>query len=253
MSWDPQEYQERHAYVFQYGEALLDILAPQAGERILDLGCGAGQLTAAIARTGAEVLGLDASPEMIAQARANFPALDFRIGDATNFSVHEPLDAVFSNAVLHWVKNAEAVAACVSRALKPAGRFVAELGGHGNIQSIVKVIREVLGPVELPWLYPSIAEYASVLELHGLEVRRAELFDRPTRVEGEDGMEHWLAVFCGSIVTGMPGDQHKEIWRAVAQKLRPQCYRDGGWVLDYRRLRIVAVTSSLPVSRRKQV
>lgn len=241
MSWDPQEYQERHAYVFQYGEALLDVLVPQAGERILDLGCGAGQLTAAIARTGAVALGLDASPEMIAQARANFPALDFRIGDAANFSLSEPLDAVFSNAALHWVKNAGSAAACVSRALKPAGRFVAELGGRGNIQSIVNVIREVLGPVELPWFFPSIGEYASLLEPHGLEVRRAELFDRPTRVEGEDAMEHWLAVFGASIVAGLPDARQKEIWTAVAQKLRPQCYRDGGWVLDYRRLRVVAI------------
>jgi trans-aconitate 2-methyltransferase len=241
MSWDPQEYQERHAYVFKYGEALLDVLAPQAGERILDLGCGAGQLTAAIARTGAVTLGLDASPEMIEQARANFPELDFRIGDATNFSVSEPLDAVFSNAALHWVKNAAAVAACVSRALKSGGRFVAELGGHGNITSIVTAIRDVLGPIELPWFYPGIGEYASILESHGLEVRRAELFDRPTRVEGDDGMEHWLAVFGSSIVAGMPDQQQKETWRAVAQKLRPRCYRDGGWVLDYRRLRLVAI------------
>jgi trans-aconitate methyltransferase len=241
MSWDPREYQERHAYVFQYGEALLDLLAPKAGERILDLGCGAGQLTAAISRTGAVALGIDASPEMIAQARANFPALDFRIGDATNFSVNQPVDAVFSNAALHWVKNAGAAAACISRALKPAGRFVAELGGHGNIQSIVNAIREMLGPVELPWFFPSIGEYASLLEPHGLEVRRAELFDRPTRVEGEDGMEHWLSVFGGSIVAGMPDARQKEIWRAVAQQLRPQCYRDGGWTLDYRRLRVVAI------------
>lgn len=241
MSWDPQQYQERHAYVFQYGEALLDLLAPQAGERILDLGCGAGQLTAAIARTRAVVMGIDASPEMIAQARANFPALDFRRGDATNFSVSGPLDAVFSNAVLHWVKDAAAVAACVSRALKPAGRFVAELGGHRNIQSIVNAIHEVLGPVELPWYYPGIGEYASVLEPHGLEVRRAELFDRPTRVEGEDGMEHWLSVFGASIIAGMPDARQKEVWRAVAQKLHPQCYRDGAWTLDYRRLRVVAI------------
>ena len=244
MSWDPQQYQERYAFVFQYGEALLDLLAPQAGERILDLGCGAGQLTAAIAERGAVALGIDASPEMIAQARANFPALDFRLGDATNFSVNQPLDAVFSNAALHWVKNAGAAAACVARALKPAGRFVAELGGHGNIQSIVNAIRELLGPVELPWFFPSIGEYASLLEPHGLEVRRAELFDRPTRVDGDDGMEHWLSVFGASIVAAMPEARQKEIWSAVAQKLRPQCYRDGAWTLDYRRLRVVAVRKS---------
>jgi len=241
MSWDPREYHERHSYVFQYGEALLDLLAPQTGERILDLGCGAGQLTAAIARTGAVAAGIDASPEMIAQARANFPALDFRIGDATNFSVPQPLDAVFSNAALHWVKNAGAAAVCISRALKPSGRFVAELGGQGNVQSIVNALRDVLGPAELPWFFPAIGEYASLLESHGLEVRRAELFDRPTRVEGEDGMEHWLAVFGGGIVSGMPEAKQKEVWRSVAQKLRPQCYREGGWTLDYRRLRVAAI------------
>jgi trans-aconitate 2-methyltransferase len=241
MSWNPQKYQDRHAYVFQYGEALLDILDPQPGERILDLGCGAGQLTAALARTGALVEGIDASPEMIAQARANFPAIDFRVADATNFTVGEPVDAVFSNAALHWVKNAGAAAACISRALTPGGRFVAELGGHGNIQSVVDALRAVLGSPALPWFYPSIGEYASLLELHGLEVRRADLFDRPTRVEGEDGMEDWLAVFGESIVAGLPSARQKEIWQAVARRLRPLCYRDGAWTLDYRRLRIVAV------------
>jgi trans-aconitate methyltransferase len=241
MSWNPQKYQDRHAYVFQYGEALLDILAAQPGERILDLGCGAGQLTAAIAQTGALVEGIDASPEMIAQARANFPAIHFRVADATSFTVSEPVDAVFSNAVLHWIKNADAAAACISRALKPGGRFVAELGGHGNIQTVVDALRAVLGSPALPWFYPSIGEYASILERHGLEVRRADLFDRPTRVEGEDGMEDWLAVFGESIVAGLSSARQKQIWQAVARELRSQCYRDGAWTLGYRRLRVVAV------------
>src|ERR1700688_224339 len=103
MSWDAKQYQQRHSYVFQYGQAVLDVLAPQKGERILDLGCGSGQLTAAIADGGAAVIGLDSSPEMLAKARANYPAIEFRLGDAANFSMEPPVDAVFSNAVLHWV------------------------------------------------------------------------------------------------------------------------------------------------------
>jgi trans-aconitate 2-methyltransferase len=232
-TWDAKQYQQRHSYVFQYGQAVLDLLAPKKGERILDLGCGSGQLTAAIADAGASVVGLDSSPEMLAEARAHYPAIEFRLGDAADFAVESPVDAVFSNAVLHWVKNAAGAAECIARALKPGGRFVAEFGGHGNIQPVVDTIREVLGPVETPWYYPSIAEYATVLEENGLETRQAWLIDRPTAVEGEDGMEDWLAVFTRDL---MSEAQRK----MIAQKLRPSHYKDGVWTVDYRRLRIVA-------------
>jgi trans-aconitate methyltransferase len=231
--WDAKQYQQRHSYVFAYGHAVLDLLAPQKGERILDLGCGSGQLTAAIADAGASVMGLDASPEMLAEARGHYPGIEFRAGDAADFALESPVDAVFSNAVLHWVKNAAGAAACIAQALKPGGRFVAEFGGHGNIQSIVDAIHEVLGPVETPWYYPSISEYASLLDQSGLETRQAWLIDRPTPVEGEDGMEDWLAVFARDIV-----EQSQR--RIVAQKLRPTNFKDGVWTVDYRRLRIVA-------------
>lgn len=232
-TWDAKQYQQRHSYVFQYGKAVLDLLAPQKGERILDLGCGSGQLTAAIADAGAAVAGIDSSPEMLAEAHAHYPAIEFRLGDAADFALESPVDAVFSNAVLHWVKNAGGAASCIARALKPGGRFVAEFGGHGNIQSVVDALREVLGPVETPWYYPSIGEYATVLEQNGLEPRQAWLIDRPTPVEGEDGMEDWLAVFARDLM----GEAQRKI---IAQKLRPTNYKNGVWTMDYRRLRIVA-------------
>ncbi len=248
-SWDAKQYQQRHAYVFQYGKAVLDLLAPQKGERILDLGCGSGQLTAAIAESGASVIGLDSSPEMLAEARANYPAIEFRLGDARNFVLESPVNAVFSNAVLHWVKNASAAAVCVARALKPGGRFVAEFGGHGNIQPIVDALREILGPVETPWYYPSIGEYATVLEQNGLEPREAWLIDRPTPVEGEDGLEDWLAVFARDFVAHMDPPRRKEVFLAVADKLRPTNYKDGVWTVDYRRLRVVASKVALQKPR----
>jgi trans-aconitate 2-methyltransferase len=237
MSWDAKKYQQRHSYVFEYGQAVLDLLAPQAGERILDLGCGSGQLTAAIAGAGVSVIGLDSSPEMLAEARAQHPDVEFRLGDAAEFTLEAPVDAVFSNAVLHWVKNADGAAHSISRALKPGGRFVAEFGGHGNVQSIVDALREVLGPVETPWYYPSIGEYSTLLERQGLEPRQAWLIDRPTPLEGEDGLEDWLAFFARAFNPG----QRPDLWRAVADKLRPTHYRGGVWTIDYRRLRIVAV------------
>jgi trans-aconitate 2-methyltransferase len=233
--WDAARYQSRHTYVFRHGEALVDLLAACAGESIVDLGCGAGQLTARIAEAGARVMGIDRSPEMIAQARTNFPQVDFRVGDATDFAVDEPVDAVFSNAVLHWVRDAGAAADSVARALKPGGRFVHEMGGRGNMQAVLAMVAEVAGPVEIPWYFPSVGEYAPVLESAGFEVRMAELFDRPTEVAGENGLEDWLVMFGGSM--GLSAEQRREI----ARRLRERMYRDGNWVLDYRRLRVVAV------------
>ncbi len=198
--WDTGRYQARHSYVFAYGEELIELLEPQAGEKILDLGCGSGQLTAKIADSGAKAIGMDRSPEMIAEARRNFPAVKFEIGDATSFVLDSPVDAVFSNAVLHWVKDADGAVRSIARALRNGGRLVVELGGKGNTQTVIDAVRDVAGPVETPWYYPSVGEYASVLERHGFEIAFAALFDRPTRVEGEDGLEDWLAMFASAIV-----------------------------------------------------
>ena len=180
------------------------------------------------------MLGIDRSEEMIAEAHRNFPALQFKLADAANFTVDSPVDAVFSNAVLHWVKDADGVASSMARALLPGGRFVVEMGGKGNIQSIVDAIREVAGPVGMPWYYPSVGEYASLLERHGFEVGYAALFDCPTRVEGEDGLEDWLAMFAGSMIGTA------EMRRQIANRLRSAMFRDGAWFVDYRRLQVIA-------------
>lgn len=252
--WDAQGYQARHSYVFKHGEGLVELLDPKPGERILDLGCGSGQLTAKIAEAGAQVIGLDLSPDMIAQARANYPhielaigtairrgKIEFRIGDATSFELSEPVDAVFSNAVLHWVKDAARAIACVYRALKPGGRFVMEMGGKGNTRTLLATVREVAGQLASPWFYPSVGEYSALLERQGFEVRFATLFDRPTTVEGENGLDDWLVMFGGKLFAGISEERQREIRRAVADRLRPAMYRDGNWIVDYRRLRVVAV------------
>jgi trans-aconitate methyltransferase len=236
QNWDAARYQSRHSYVFGYGEGLIDLLDPRAGERILDLGCGSGQLTAKIAESGAEAIGLDRSEEMIAEARRNYPSLPFDIADAADFRVERPVDAVFSNAALHWVKDADGVAKSVARALRPGGRFVVEMGGKGNVASIIDVLHEVAGVVEIPWYFPSVGEYTSLLERHGFEISFAALFDRPTRVEGEDGLEDWLTMFAGSMIV----QNAPESIREVASRLRPKMFHDSAWMLDYRRLQLVA-------------
>ena len=250
--WNSALYEGSHAFVWQYGESLLELLVPKAGERILDLGCGTGQLTEKIAQSGAFVHGIDSSLSMISTARSNYPQLDFAVADARNFQVNEPLDTVFSNAVLHWIKEPDAVINCVAKALKPGGRFVAEFGGKGNVGAIVRALLSVLSEIgcEEPqalnhWYFPSIGEYAGLLEKQGFDVGYAVLFDRPTPLEGGSaGMANWIKMFAGGFLSGLSNDVRSHVIRTVEEHLRSVLYRDGNWNADYRRIRIVAVKKS---------
>jgi trans-aconitate 2-methyltransferase len=243
--WDSDLYDEKHSFVWKYGASLLELLAPRPGERILDLGCGTGHLTAQIAAAGAKVLGLDSSPAMIEQARRAYPHLTFETGDARAFGVARSLDAVFSNAVLHWVREPEKVIACVRQALRDGGRFVAEFGGKGNVRTISSAVEEVtqfiLGVRAVsPWYFPGIAEYTTLLERGGLEVTHATLFDRPTPLEGVTGMRHWVEMFGNSFLERIPPTRREEFLRRVEDAVHSHLHRDGTWFADYRRLRVVA-------------
>jgi len=243
-AWDAARYQDQHSFVWRFGASLLESLKPQAGERILDIGCGTGQLTAEIARSRATVIGLDKSAEMLAEARKNYPDLQFVLSDAASFRLPEPFDAVFSNAALHWVKDAEGAVRSISQALRSGGRFIAEFGGHGNIASVLAALRAVFGPEadgRSPWYYPSIGEYAPLLERHGFEIRDASLFDRPTPLEGEDGLANWLRMFTGTYLRELQPDRADEAIRQLVDHLRPALYHDGVWTVDYRRLRVQCV------------
>ena len=230
------------------GEDLMQLLGPRPGERILDLGCGTGQLTSVIAAAGASVLGLDASPDMIGQARQNYPRLSFLLQDAQSMNFEGEFDAIFSNAALHWIPDAAAVAGNMAKALRTGGRLVLEMGGKGNIRVIDAAISHVLrqeGIAQTPastHYFPSVSEYSSLLEQHGFEVRSAVLFDRPTALAGEDGMEQWLRQFARHSFTSFATQQGRESAMAqVVALLRPALYGSNGWTADYRRLRIVAL------------
>lgn len=247
-TWDAELYDARHAFVWQRAADLVDLLAPQTGERILDLGCGTGHLTAQIASCGAEVVGIDSSQAMIEEAWSHYPTLKFHVADARTFSFAQCFDAVFSNAALHWINEAGEVIRCVEKVLRPAGRFVAEFGGKGNVQKLVDAFYrsfEALGihPAQNPnpWYFPSISEYSFLLERQGLETVSAILFDRPTPLEeGEDGMRNWIRMFAGQFLAVMPEDRQNEFMSQTECILRPELFRGGSWIVDYRRLRIVA-------------
>ncbi|MEO1508371.1 MAG: methyltransferase domain-containing protein [Cyanobacteria bacterium J06633_23] len=243
QSWDADRYQNQHSFVWQYGAALIDLLDPQPGEHILDLGCGTGQLTNTLAKTGAMVSGIDANANMINAAQRQYPQLSFAVADACNFQVDHPVDGIFSNAVLHWVRPPERAVQAVVRALKPGGKFVAEFGGNGNVQKIVGAVETVRQQQNLsPWYFPSISEYAQLLERHGLEVTLVALIDRPTPLEdGERGLANWLKMFGSQLLAGLGPDDTETVLRRVEDRLRPQMYDGHQWTADYRRLRVVAV------------
>jgi trans-aconitate methyltransferase len=243
--WDSSLYDDRHSFVWKRGADLLDLLDPQSGERILDLGCGTGHLTAKIAERGADVVGLDASASMIAQARQNYPRLRFQLADARNFTFDEPFDAVFSNAALHWIKEAGDVVGSVARCLKPGGRFVLEMGGKHNVERIattlIAVLREAGFARSSPWFYPSPGEYATLLEAHGFGVSALWHFPRLTKLEHpERGMREWLEMFCASFFEGVPAEARERAIAEIERRLRPELWRDGGWWADYYRLRVEA-------------
>jgi len=248
ITWDAKLYDDKHSFVWEKGKGVVELLAPKPGERILDLGCGTGHLTAEIAATGANVIGIDRSPEMISQARRQFPNLKFEVADARHLDFERQFDAVFSNAVLHWIVEPELVVRSVARALGPAGRFVAEFGGKQNVSRLLGAVNRAYakfgiesGLADNTWYYPSVAEYSSLLEREGLEVRDAKLFDRPTRLEdGEKGLEAWIRMFLKFALDRLPTERQQEFLREIERQARPELFRNGNWELDYRRLRIAA-------------
>jgi SAM-dependent methyltransferase len=239
--WNPDVYAKRAAFVAQGGTDVVDLLAPRRGERILDLGCGDGVLTAQIAESGATVIGVDASPAMVASARDL--GLDARLGDATKLAFEAEFDAVFSNAALHWIHDADAVLAGVQRALKPGGRFVAEFGGHGNVATVSVAVRAVLGkrniPCDWPWYFPTAPAYAARLRAAGLIPRDLALVPRPTPLPTD--MAGWLQTFGASVFAHVPAGERASVTDEVVELLRPAlCDERGVWILDYVRLRVVA-------------
>lgn len=239
-----ERYAQNAAFVPAFGQSLLALLAPERGERILDLGCGDGILSEKIAAAGAQVVAVDASPEMVAAARAR--GLDAQVTDGQNLAFSGEFDAVFSNAALHWMRDADAVLSGVRRALKPGGRFVAEMGGHGNIASILVALaatlaRRGIDAWELsPFYFPSADAYRARLEAGGFAISEIALFSRPTVLPGS--IEPWLDTFADPFLGALAEADRRTARAEVADLLRPVLVDETGtWIADYVRLRFRAV------------
>ena len=242
--WDATLYRRNTGYISDLGMPVVELLRPRPGERILDVGCGDGVLTEKIAACGCEVVGVDASPDMTAAARAR--GLDARSMNAASLEFESEFDAVFSNAALHWMHPPEAVVEGMYRALKPGGRFVAEFGGAGNVAHIRRVLhasleRHGLPPEDVdPWYFPTPEEYAALLGDAGFRVRSMEHFERPTVLP--TGVADWLESVARPVLAAVPDDDRVEFVKEVEAGLRPLLLgQDGVWRADYVRLRVLAL------------
>lgn len=250
-NWNPRLYNDKHAFVYNYGEAVIELLQPKSYERILDLGCGSGQLTSKLHELAQEVIGIDKSPEMIADAKSKFPTIPFKVGDAANFRFSKKFDAIFSNATLHWVTAHHAAIQCMFSNLKPGGRIAVEFGGKGNVQHIVNELKRALmwrGYIRQArlqaWYFPSVGEYASELESVGFRVTAAFHFDRPTELADEaTGIKDWLTMFGKYFFQGVSQRDIEAIKQEVQDNLKPTLFKNGKWYADYKRIRVLAVKS----------
>jgi len=252
-SWDSNLYDDKISFVSKLGKDVVTLLDPQPSEKILDLGCGTGDLTNEIMRSGAIPLGIDYSDSMIEKARLKFSNITFQVENGETFRIANQFDAVFSNAALHWMTKPSKVVESVWLALRDGGRFVAEFGGKGNVQTITKAIKEVVSAsgAEVSetnlWYYPSIGEYACLLEKQGFRMVYAIHFERPTQLEdGENGLRHWLNMFAGAFFAQLSGNQKSQAYSIIEEKLRPELFKNGNWFADYVRIRIKALKECPP-------
>lgn len=243
LTWDPNTYAKNARFVSDLGSPVLELLSPRSGERILDLGCGDGVLTKKLADLGCKVVGVDSSAPQVAAARRL--GLEAYVMNGEELPYLEEFDAVFSNAVLHWIRRADMMIEGVHRSLRPGGRFVAECGGHGCVNRIRTALVQALdrrgvdGESCVPWYFPTTEDYATRLERAGFRVDSIGLIPRPTPLPGD--IIAYLETFGQSFLAGLSGQARDEYLEEVRDMLEPQLFNsDGVWVADYVRLRFSA-------------
>lgn len=248
IEWDAAKYTSDFSFVHQYGNSVIGLIDADDNSTILDLGCGNGALSKVLYDKGYIVKGIDASRELLDIAEKDYPDIEFIQADATDFSLQEPVDIVFSNAVFHWIdkERQQDMLKCVYNVLKENGQFVFEFGGYGNTQFIHKTLEEVFAEYKytykMPCYFPTISEYATLLENAEFRVRYAVLFDRMTELKGENGLRDWINMFVKTPFTVIENEEEKNIIiDKTVDRLKDILYREGKWYADYVRLRMKAI------------
>lgn len=247
IKWNAEKYTEDFQFVHKYGEDVLSLLNIKKGDRVVDLGCGNGKLSVKLKEMGADVLGIDGSEEMLAIARDNYNDINFQHADAVDFQLDKKADAIFSNAVFHWIDeyNQPKLLNNISRNLKKSGQLVCEFGGKGCAETIHSELEKIFSSKGLiyrrTFYFPTIGEYAPIIEKFGMQVRYAILFDRPTKLQGENGLADWINMFDTAPFEGIAENLKKEIIEEAVENLKEKLYINGEWYADYVRIRFKVV------------
>lgn len=246
INWDAEAYKNGFSFVPSYGEDVLRLLTVKPGSDVIDLGCGTGSLTAKLKEQGYHVTGVDASDEMLAAARSAYPDIPFLKGDATTLKLEHPVDAIFSNAVMHWIdaKEQEVALASISSNIRPGGEFVFEFGGHGCAEAVHSTLEQIFEEHGREYLrmfyFPTIGEYAPMVEKHDMRVEFAMLFDRPTPQQDGRTVADWIRMFDTKPFEGIPAEEAEEIITEAERRLHNRLVVDGTWYIDYVRIRMRA-------------
>lgn len=246
ISWDADRYSEDFQFVHKYGEDVMELLHSPAGSRVADLGCGNGNLTVKLAERGYNVTGIDDSEEMLETAKRKHSDIEFIKGNALDFKI-EPCDAIFSNAVLHWIdkEKHQSLLNNIASNIKKGGEFVCEFGGYGCAERVHTALREIFEErghkYRKNFYFPSIGEYGPLLENAGLRVKFACLFDRPTLQQGDNGLEGWIRMFNLAPFEGLGEEETRNIIDEACRRLKPVLCREGKWFVDYVRIRFRCV------------
>lgn len=244
ITWNAENYRQGFSFVPSYGADVMQLLTVPQGSRVVDLGCGNGRLTAQLADAGYNVTGIDASESMLRLAREEYPSLRFEQGNAVTFHLGEPADAIFSNAVLHWIDadQQEQMLHNVASNLRVGGEFVFEFGGYGCAEAVHRTLETIFkehGRVyPRVFYFPTIGEYAPLVERAGMRVEYAILFDRPTPQQDGRTAADWIRMFDVAPFAGIPEDETADIIAEADRRLEPRLCHDGTWYIDYVRIRM---------------
>ena len=246
IKWDSEDYAKNFSFVHEYGKGVMDLVDEGSGVAV-DLGCGTGALTGGLSAKGYDVIGIDASPEMLAQAVKGFPGIKFIQSDALTFSLEKKASVIFSNAVFHWIDRdkQDELARNMSEQLLPGGVLVTEFGGKGCAESVHSALEDSFARRGLVYprtfFFPTVGEYAQILERNGFSVRYALFFDRPTEQKSGHGIKDWIGMFVKKPFEGMDEALKEEIMDEVEESVKDKLYKNDKWFVDYVRIRIKAV------------